>query len=115
MIVRPVSMTSTVAATISGVGVECNTGDDPLVGIEVNLPRHCPCGNDMLHVGPGRNPHCASLHCARCQHHCGWISNEVAKFLCDVITHFGRPTEPVRVRLAKSSLSSSAPPGADAV
>jgi hypothetical protein len=25
---------------------------DPLVGLKVNLPRHCPCGHDMLHVGP---------------------------------------------------------------
>jgi hypothetical protein len=24
---------------------------DPLVGIEIKLPRHCQCGHDMLHVG----------------------------------------------------------------
>jgi len=89
---------------------------DPLVGIEVNLPRHCQCGHDLLLVGPDRGPHRASLHCARCRRHCGWLSNEAAKFLCDVVQHFGRPTEPVRVRLAKLHVvPNSAPPGADAV
>jgi hypothetical protein len=89
---------------------------DPLIGIEVNLPHRCQCGHDFLYTGPGCGPHCASLHCARCQRHCGWLSNESAKFICSVIEHFGRPTEPVRVRLAKPSIApNSAPPGADAV
>jgi hypothetical protein len=30
---------------------------DALVGVEINQPRHCPCGHDILHVGPGRGPH----------------------------------------------------------
>jgi hypothetical protein len=47
---------------------------DPLLGIKVQLPRHCQCGHDMLHVGPGGGPHRASLHCALC----GDLEGEVA-------------------------------------
>jgi hypothetical protein len=71
---------------------------DPLVGIEVNFERHCLCGHDLHHLGPGSGPHRASLHCSSCGRHCGWLSHQVAKFLSDVIEHFGRPTEPVCVR-----------------
>jgi hypothetical protein len=69
----------------------------------------------LILVGPGSGPHRSSLHCARCGRHCGWLSCESAKFLSDIITHFGRPTEPVRVRLPKpSAVPNSAPLGADA-
>ena len=71
---------------------------DPLVGLVVQLQRQCRCGSDLFHVGPGSGPHRASLHCARCGHHNGWLSQEVAKFLTDTIEHFGRPTAPVCVR-----------------
>jgi len=70
---------------------------DPLIGIEINLPHHCQCGHDMLHVGAGSGPHRASLHCARCKRHCGWISHESAKFLSAVIERFGRPTVPITI------------------
>jgi hypothetical protein len=76
---------------------------DPLVGIEINLPRHCPCGHDMLHVGPGRGPHRASLQCARCGRHCGWLSHKTATFLSAVIGRFGRPIAPVHVRAPRTT------------
>jgi len=72
---------------------------DPLIGIEINLPRHCQCGHDMLRVGPGRGPHRASLKCARCGRHCGWLSLKIANFLSAVIARFGRPIAPVHVRV----------------
>ena len=75
---------------------------DPLVGIEINLPRHCPCGHDMLHVGPGRGPHRASLQCARCGRHCGWLSHKTATFPSAVIGRFGRPIAPVHVRAPRT-------------
>jgi hypothetical protein len=71
---------------------------DPLIGIAIKVPRRCQCGHDLFHVGPGRGGHRASLHCARCRHHCGWLSYQTAKFLSDVIEHFGKPTTPVCVR-----------------
>jgi hypothetical protein len=75
---------------------------DPLVGIVVNLPRHCQCGHDMCHVGPDRDPHRASLKCALCGRHCGWPSHKAAKFLADVIDRFGKPIAPVRVRVSQT-------------
>ena len=77
---------------------------DALVGLEVNLPRRCSCGHDTLHIGPSRGPHRASLHCCRCNIHCGWLSNEIADFLSAVIAHFGRPTAPVYVRVPRKVL-----------
>ena len=72
---------------------------DPLVGIVVNLPRHCQCGHDMCRVGPGRDPHRASLQCTRCGRHRGWLSHKTANFLSAVIERFGKPIAPVRVRM----------------
>ena len=77
---------------------------NPLIGIEINLPRHCPCGHDTLLIGPGRGPHRASLNCTRCRRQCGWLSNESAKFISSVIEHFGRPTTPVCVRVSRGAL-----------
>jgi hypothetical protein len=74
---------------------------DPLLGIEVQLPRHCQCGHDMLRVGPNRGPHGASLYCALCGRDCGWLSNEIVNFLSAVIARFGRPTAPVCVRVPR--------------
>jgi hypothetical protein len=72
---------------------------DPLIGIAIKSPRRCQCGHDLFRVGPGRGAHRASLHCTRCRRHCGWLSYETAKFLSDVVEHFGRPTTPVCVRM----------------
>jgi hypothetical protein len=82
---------------------------DRLVGITVNMPRHCQCGNDMLHVGPGRGPHRASLQCAQCGRHCGWLSHKTANFLADVIDRFGKPVAPVHVRCASDTAMSTVP------
>jgi len=76
---------------------------DPLVGIVVNLPRHCQCGDDMCHVGPGRDLHRASLKCTRCGRHCGWLSHKTANFLSAVIGRFGRPIAPVHVRVTATT------------
>jgi hypothetical protein len=62
---------SKIATTVIGLQLRKLHNVDPLVGLKVNLPRHCPCGHDMLHVGPGRGPHRASLQCARCGRYCG--------------------------------------------
>ena len=70
---------------------------DPVTGIEIKMSRRCRCQHDLFVVGSGRGAHRASLHCTRCARHCGRLSHQVAKFLLDVIEHFGRPTEPVCV------------------
>jgi hypothetical protein len=76
---------------------------DSLIGIAIKAPRRCQCGHDLFHVGPGRGTHRASVHCARCSRHSGWLSYETAKFLSDVIEHFGRPTMPVVVRMRRDA------------
>jgi hypothetical protein len=77
---------------------------DPLLGIEVQLPRRCQCGHDILYVAANRSPHGASLYCAVCGRNCGWLSNEIANFLTCVIARFGRPTAPVCVRMPCGTL-----------
>jgi hypothetical protein len=69
-----------------------------LAGLEVCLSRGCKCGHGFLVTGPGKGPHQASLHCARCRRHCGWLSTEAAAFLTEIVTRFGRPTAPITVR-----------------
>jgi hypothetical protein len=86
----------------TGLQLDMFHNADPLVGIEINLPRHCQCGHEMLHVGPGGDPHRASLQCARCGRHCGWLSHKAAKFLSDVIGRFGKPVAPVRVHVPRT-------------
>jgi hypothetical protein len=106
--VKSAATTATIATTaiLGGAAGAATSGQldifdaaDPLVGIEVNLPRYCPCGHNTLLVGPGRGPHRASLRCPRCGRDCGWLLDEIAKFICSVIKHFGRPTAPVCVRV----------------
>ena len=70
---------------------------DPLPGIEVQLPRRCPCGHGVFRLGPGQRPHRASLHCARCGAHSGWLPNEASNFVAAVIERFGRPTAPITI------------------
>src|SRR5262245_43052939 len=73
--------------------------DDTLSGLTVRLERACGrCGHSLLVTGAGRGTHKASLHCARCRRHNGWLSHEAAAFLSEVIAHFGRPTAPIDVR-----------------
>jgi hypothetical protein len=93
---------SKIATTVISLQLGKLHNVDPLVGLKVNLPRHCPCGHDMLHVGPGRDLHKASLQCARCGRQCGWLSHKIAKFPSDVIARFGRPIAPVHVRVPQT-------------
>jgi hypothetical protein len=75
---------------------------DPLVGIAINLPRHCQCRHNMLLVGPGRGPHRASLQCARCGLHCGWLSHKTATLSFRRDRAF-RPIAPVHVRAPRTT------------
>jgi hypothetical protein len=77
---------------------------EPLIGIQVNLPRHCKCGHVTLHIGSGCGPHRASLHCFSCGRHCGYLSNEITNFLTEVVEHFGRTRAPVCIRVPRRVL-----------
>ena len=82
---------------------------DPLIGLVVQLQRQCRCGSDLSHVGPGSGPHRASLHCARCGHHNGWLSQEVAKLLSSLRDAVSA-CEPLAMRLRAPRYLLFAPP-----
>jgi hypothetical protein len=72
---------------------------NPLLDLKVVLPDFCPkCRSGMAIIGPGKGPHVASLTCAGCRHHRGWLSKQKADFIKQIISTFGRPTEPIVIR-----------------
>jgi hypothetical protein len=75
-------------------------GPSPLEGIEVETWRGCHwCGAKTLTIcGPPSGPHAAMLVCPRCHHNGGWLPKEAARFLTELIKHFGCPTGPVNLR-----------------
>jgi hypothetical protein len=78
---------------------EVDDGGHDLSGLRVRIDgRRCQCGSNTFETGAGKAMHKASLHCASCSRHAGWLSAESAGFLAEIIAHFGRPTEPIVVR-----------------
>jgi hypothetical protein len=71
---------------------------DPLLGLSVELPGVCGCAATTALIGTGTGPHRASLHCASCSRHRGWVTHTTAAFILKLIDQFGRPTEPIIVR-----------------
>ena len=83
---------------------------DVLLGLAVELPDHCHCGSTLAAIEAGVGPHCAGLRCA-CGRHRGWLATAAHKFLTETVRRFGRPTEPIQIRVPKTRMA--APPGAD--
>jgi hypothetical protein len=76
-----------------------------LNGLIVALPDSCSrCGGHVAEIGPGAGPHKASLRCAACETHRGWISGNSYAFLAEFVRNFGRPTEPIAIRRARRSI-----------
>lgn len=74
--------------------------DDPVVGVEIIIPkRQCTCEHTTFVTGPGKAMHKAALVCAKCGKHGGWLSAEAHSFVAETIRHFGKPTEPVVIRI----------------
>jgi hypothetical protein len=58
----------------------------------------CPmCGDLHAVLGSSRGPHAASIRCAECDRHRGWVSATTASFIGAVIDEVGRPTDPIIV------------------
>ena len=96
--------------------------DAPLLaGLRIQLERtkDVPCGvcgQTVVVVGNAAGPHVASLHCASCGRHRGWLSEAIAEFLVATISRFGRPTETIKIRNPNSrKANATAPLGAPAV
>lgn len=81
---------------------------DVLVGLPVKLPDRCHCGSTLASIKAGVGPHCAGLRCA-CGRHRGWMSAAAYNFLIETVKRFGRPTEPIQIRVPKTRMA--APPG----
>jgi hypothetical protein len=74
-----------------------------LTGLPIKLERTidgpcAACGDDAVVIGSSDGLHSASLRCASCHRHRGWLPEVVADFLMDLMARFGRPTYPITVR-----------------
>ena len=86
-----------------------------LVGLLISLNRAIDvcrgaCGQTTVVIGNVARPHVASLHCANCDRHRGWLPKAVADFLLEVISRFGRPTDVITIRNSEIRASGSAAP-----
>jgi hypothetical protein len=73
-----------------------------LVGLHVILPGACRhCGSHAATIGAGKAMHKAALFC-ECGRHGGWMSNQSFNFVSEIVSRFGRPTEPIVVRTPKA-------------
>jgi hypothetical protein len=94
---------------VAGLGAEVPTRRDlfaiepatpagGLIGIAVQVERPCRhCGSTITVIVEGKGPHAAALECANCGAFRQWLARECCVFLAEVITRYGRPTEPIRI------------------
>jgi hypothetical protein len=78
-------------ATVASTGV---------TGLAVRMiHRACRnCNSTMFIIGSSAAMHHASLRCAECDAHAGWMSRGAYTFVQMTIAKFGAPTEPITVR-----------------
>ena len=74
-----------------------------LIGLRICLERTIDvpcsgCGENIVSIGPGSGPQVASLHCAACERHRGWLPKTVAVFLIETVMRFGSPLQPITIR-----------------
>jgi hypothetical protein len=89
-------------ATESGVADLFGTTTLPstsIVGLRVTMDRPCrTCGSTNYAIGAGKAMHAASVTCAACGRHGGWVSKTSHDFIDEGVDVFGRPEEPIVVR-----------------
>jgi hypothetical protein len=69
-----------------------------LFGLHVRLPDGCRCCNsDIAVIGRGAGPHAGELRC-ECGHHRDWLSKFTARWIATIVTKFGCPDGPIRLR-----------------
>jgi hypothetical protein len=73
------------------------------VGLTVrHQQRPCPeCRSIDSIIGAGDDQHCGEMICVRCDKHRGWISQRTHEFIVGLLHRFGRPTEPILLRVVK--------------
>jgi hypothetical protein len=86
-----------------------------LTGLRIRLERTTDvpcgvCGQTVVVIGNGAGPHVASLHCASCDRHRGWLPKAIADFLLGTINRFGRPPEAITIRNPEFAQANAAVP-----
>jgi hypothetical protein len=87
-----------------------------LAGLRLQLKRTVDkpcvtCGETTVVIGEGAGPQAASLRCAGCDRHRGWLPRSITKFLSEMARLFGVPDEPVLIRDASHGLAGAEPRG----
>ena len=110
------------AETLLALTSRCEMTDASLLAglrIQPERTKDVPCGvcgQTVVVVGKAAGPHVASLHCATCDRHRGWLPKTVADFLTEAISRFGSPTEAITIRNPEfAQAKATAPLGARAV
>src|SRR6476620_8700506 len=81
--------TQTDASLLAGLRIQLERTKDVPCGV---------CGQTVVVVGKAAGPHVASLDCATCDRHRGWLPKTIANFLMETISRFGWPTEAITIR-----------------
>jgi hypothetical protein len=95
-------MTIPVQLDLLGAVPVANPINDPVHGLIVKVVDACKCGSHVLAIGPGKEPHKASLRCTDCNSFRGWLSLTTWTFLAELCRNGLRPSEPIEVRRGPS-------------
>ena len=79
------------------------TDTTALAGLRVRLERTVDtpcvtCGGTVVVIGEGAGPQAASLRCAGCDRHRGWLPRTIENFLAKTVRLFGVPDEPLLLK-----------------
>jgi hypothetical protein len=75
----------------------------PLVGLRIRLQRTIDtpcgaCGETVVVISHGAGPRAASLRCASCERHRGWLPKAITEFLLTAINQFGWAPDAITIR-----------------
>jgi hypothetical protein len=80
---------------------------DPAIALTVELSDACECGSTVALSTAGVAVHRASLHCASCGAHRGWLSRKAYSFVGRIIAEFGPLTAPIKIRRGERTVENS--------
>ena len=82
--------------------VNCAASSPVGLLVQLQRPFEQVCCKGLTVIGSSTRVHAASLHCADCGKHRGWLPHNVAAAITDIIDRFGRPTEPINLKTITS-------------
>jgi hypothetical protein len=73
-----------------------------LIGLTIRLDRPAdrerPCCDNLVNIDSNKGKHYASLTCACCGRHRGWLAAAAITFISKSVQHFGSIAEPIVLR-----------------